>query len=55
MSSENKKSKTDKRHHWGRDGKFLKDKTKLKGISFYNSSLRQKLKNEFKKLIKKEE
>lgn len=36
------------------DGKILKNKTKLKGVSFYNSSLRQELKNEFKKLIKKD-
>lgn len=46
MTSENKKSKTDKHHHCGRNGKFLKIKTKLKFFSFYNSSLRQHFKKQ---------
>lgn len=41
MSSESKKRKVDKRLHWGRGRNFLKDKTKLKGVCFYNSSLRK--------------
>jgi hypothetical protein len=42
MAAENKKSKTDKRKHWGRGGNWLKEKGKgNKGISFYNSSQRQ--------------
>lgn len=43
MASENKKAKTDKRKHWGRDGKFLKDTGKFKGLNFFNASLRKKL------------
>lgn len=42
MASENKKAKTDKRKHWGRGGKFLKDTGKLKRICFFNASLRKK-------------
>lgn len=48
MVSLNKLSKTDKRHHWGRDGKFLKDKGKLKYICMFNSAIRKKLKSELK-------
>jgi len=44
MASKNKKSKTDKKKHFGRDGKFLKDAGKIKGVTFYNSSMRKKLK-----------
>lgn len=43
MASENKKAKTDKRKHWGRDGKFLKYTDKFKGLSFFNASLRKKI------------
>lgn len=43
MASENKKSKTDKRKHWGRGGKFLKFKNKFKGLNFFNPSLRKKI------------
>lgn len=43
MASENKKRKVDKRLHWGRGRSFLKDKTKLKGVCFYNSSLRKQM------------
>jgi hypothetical protein len=42
MSSANKKSKTDKRKHWGTAGNFLKFKGKLKRVAFYNSSQRKK-------------
>lgn len=42
MASENKKAKTDKRKHWGRDGKFLKYTVKIKGLTFFNASLRKK-------------
>ena len=44
MSSESKKRKTNKKNHWGRDGKWLKFTGKLKTVSFYNSSSRQKFK-----------
>lgn len=43
MASENKKAKTDKRKHHGRDGKFLKETMKLKRICFFNASLRKKI------------
>lgn len=43
MASENKKAKTDKRKHWGRDGKFLKDTGKFRGLNFFNASLRKKI------------
>lgn len=43
MTSENKKKKVDKRHHWGRGRHFLKLKFKMKGICFYNSSLRREI------------
>lgn len=55
MSSENKKSKVDKRHHWGRGRDFLKKSIKLKGVSFYNSCDRQSLKRELNKMIIEEE
>lgn len=42
MASQNKKDKTDKKKHPGRSGPFLKASPKLKGVSFYNSSDRQK-------------
>lgn len=45
MSSMNKKSKVSKKHSWGRNGKFLKYKGKLKRIAFYNSAIRQQLKH----------
>ena len=51
MASENKKSKTDKRHFWGRDGKFLKRMGKLKRICFFNSCDRQHLKRELNKIL----
>ena len=55
MASENKKSKTNKRHHWGRDGKYLKkNEVKVKGLSFYNSCDRQALKRELTKLLREE-
>jgi hypothetical protein len=41
----NKKSKVSKKHSWGRGGMFLKYKVKLKGVAFYNSTIRQQLKN----------
>lgn len=44
MSSEKKKRKCDKRLHWGRDGKWLKPGNKVKGVSFYTSGERKKLK-----------
>lgn len=44
MSSMNKKSKVSKKHSHGRGGMFLKYKGKLKGIAFYNSTIRQQLK-----------
>lgn len=44
MSSMNKKSKVSKKHSWGRNGRFLKYKGKLKRIAFYNSAIRQQLK-----------
>ena len=47
MASEKKKRKTDKRLHWGRGINFMKEKEGgIKGISFYTSSLRMKLKRE---------
>ena len=45
MSSINKKSKVSKKHSNGRGGMFLKYKGKLKRIAFYNSAIRQQLKN----------
>jgi len=43
MASKNKKRKTDKKLHHGRGGNFLKESDEgIKGISFYNSSQRQK-------------
>ena len=45
MSSMNKKSKVSKKHSHGRGGMFLKYKSKLKRIAFYNSAIRQQLKN----------
>lgn len=51
MASESKKSKTDKRHSWGRGGNFLKfNNLYLKGVAFFNSSQRQSLKNELRNL-----
>lgn len=45
MASEKKKRKTSKKNHWGRGGNFLKWKgARLKGIAFYTSSERQRLK-----------
>ena len=46
MASENKKAKTNKRKHWGRDGKFLKYTNKFKGLNFFNASLRKQLNKE---------
>lgn len=46
MSSEAKKRKTNKRLHWGRDGKWLKPGNKVKGVSFYTSGERQNFKAE---------
>ena len=46
MSSTNKKSKVSKKHSHGRGRMFLKYKRKLKRIAFYNSTVRQQLKNE---------
>ena len=43
MTSVSKKNKTDKRKHWGRDGKFLKYVFKLKGLNFFNASMRKKI------------
>lgn len=54
MASENKKSKTNKRHFWGRDGKFLKRAGKIKRLCFFNSCDRQYLKRELIKLLKEE-
>lgn len=52
MASENKKSKTDKRHYWGRGGRYLKkNEVKVKGLSFYNSCDRQYLKRELNKVL----
>lgn len=51
MASKNKKSKTNKRHFWGRDGKFLKRMGKLKGICFFNSCDRQYLKRELNEVL----
>lgn len=45
MSSMNKKSKVSKKHSHGRGRMFLKYKSKLKRIAFYNSTIRQQLKN----------
>ena len=45
MSSINKKSKVSKKHSPGRGRMFLKYKGKLKRIAFYNSTIRQQLKN----------
>lgn len=55
MASENKKSKTNKRHFWGRDGKFLKRMGKIKGLCFFNSCDRQHLKRELVKILKGED
>lgn len=44
MASESKKRKTSKKLHPGRDGKFLKLINKCKGLTFFNSSERKKLK-----------
>lgn len=44
MASESKKRKTSKKLHPGRDGKFLKLINKCKGLTFFNSSERSKLK-----------
>lgn len=49
MSSMNKKSKISKKHSHGRGGMFLKYKGKLKRIAFYNSTIRQQLKNKINK------
>lgn len=43
MASEAKKTKTDKRNHPGRDGKWLKPQPKVKKVSFYTGSDRRKL------------
>lgn len=44
MSSENKKRKISKRNHPGRGKYFLKSIKPLKGIAFFNSSIRKILK-----------
>lgn len=44
MISQNKQSKTSKRHHWGRDGKYLKYQGKNKGTAIFTSSERKMLK-----------
>lgn len=44
MVSRNKISKTSKRHHWGRDGKYLKYQGKNKGTAIFTSSERKMLK-----------
>ena len=42
MASEKKKRKVDKRLHWGRGGRFLKETGKgIKGLSFYTPSQRR--------------
>lgn len=41
MASENKKAKTNKRNHPGRDGRWLKVTSKVKGISFYGKCNRR--------------
>lgn len=51
MASENKKAKTDKRKHWGRDGKFLKDTRKFKRLNFFNASFRRKINNIDKEVV----
>ena len=55
MSSINKKSKVSKKHSHGRGRMFLKYKGKLKRIAFYNSTIRQQLKNkineEYEKIL----
>lgn len=43
MSSENKKRKISKRNHPGRGKYFLKSIKPLKGIAFFNSSIRRNL------------
>lgn len=48
MTSYNKLSKTNKRHYWGRGGRFLKLMPKIKGLTFFNASERNKLKRELK-------
>lgn len=45
MASENKKRKVDKKNHWGRGRRFLKSTFKMKGICFYNSSIRKQINN----------
>jgi len=42
MASEKKKRKVDKKLHWGRGGRFLKEVGKgIKRLSFFTSSQRQ--------------
>ena len=49
MTSLNKLSKINRKHHWGRNKFFLKTVLKLKGISMYNAKTRKSLKLELKK------
>lgn len=35
-------SKTSKRHHWGRDGKYLKYQGRCKGTAIFTSSERKR-------------
>ncbi|MGI5872473.1 MAG: hypothetical protein ACOX8T_10615 [Bacillota bacterium] len=44
MSSQKKMRKTAKRRHWGRDGRWLKGTTKVKGIAFYTTTERREFK-----------
>lgn len=55
MTSVSKKTKTDKKKHMGRGGRFLKSTTPLKGIAFFNASNRRKLKRELLNELEKEE
>ena len=47
MVSRNKMSKTSKRHHWGRDGKYLKYQGRCKGTAIFTSSERKRVNEVF--------
>jgi hypothetical protein len=49
MTSQNKMAKTDRKNQPGRGGNWLKVGMKLRGISFFHASDRQRLKRELRK------